>query len=116
MKDYNYYESVKEDIKEYLRNTDERDEQKLYDDMFIDDSITGNGSGSYTFSTYQAEENLCHNMDLLQEALEAFGDTNTDILQNPEACDVTIRCYLLGQLLGEALEEIKEEEEEEEKQ
>lgn len=115
MRDYNYYESVKEDIKEYLRNTDERDEQKLYDDMFIDDSITGNASGSYTFSTYQAEENLCHNMDLLQEALAEFGD-NTDILQNPEACDVTIRCYLLGQLLSEALEEIEEEEEEENEQ
>lgn len=116
MKDYNYYESVKEDIKEYLRNTDERDEQKLYDEMFIDDSVTGNGSGSYTFSTYEAEENLCHNMDLLQEALAEFGDNNTDILQNPEACDVTIRCYLLGQLLSEALEEIEEEEEEENEQ
>lgn len=116
MKTYNYYESVKEDIKEYLRNTDERDEQKLYDEMFIDDSITGNGSGSYTFSTYEAEENLCHNMDLLQEALEEFGDNNIDILQNPEACDVTIRCYLLGQLLSEALEEIEEEEEEENEQ
>lgn len=107
MEDYNYYESVKEDIMEYLRNTNERDEQKLYDEMFIDDSVTGNGSGSYTFSTYQAEKNLCHNMDLLQEALAEFGDNSTDILQNPEACDVTIRCYLLGQLLSEALEEME---------
>lgn len=115
MKTYNYYESVKEDIKEFLRNTDERDEQALYDEMFIDDSVTGNGSGSYTFNTYEAEENLCHNMDLLQEALEEFED-NTNILQNPEACDVTIRCYLLGQLLSEALEEIKEEEKEKNEQ
>ena len=112
MNTYNYYESVKEDIKEYLRNTDERDEQTLYDEMFLDDSVTGNGSGSYTFSTYQAEENLCHNMDLLQEALEEFGCGIDYLEKGAEACDVTIRCYLLGQLLGEALEEIKEEENE----
>lgn len=110
---YNYYENVKEDIRNYLKNTDERDEQTLYDDMFLDDSVTGNGSGSYTLSTYQAEENLCHNMDLLQEALEYFG-YNIDYLEKgAEACDVTIRCYLLGQLLSEVLEEIEEEENEE---
>lgn len=109
MKTYNYYESVKEDIKEYLRNTDERDEQTLYDEMFIDDSVTGNGSGSYTFNTYEAEENLCHNMDLLSEALEAFGCSTDYLEKGAEACDVTIRCYLLGQLLSEALKEIEEE-------
>lgn len=110
---YNYYESMKEDIREYLENTNERDEQELYDEMFIADSITGNGSGSYTFNTYQAEENLCHNMDLLKEALQEFG-SDIDYLESPEACDVTIRCYLLGQVLNEVLEEIKEEEEESE--
>lgn len=112
---YNYYEEVKEDVKEYLRNTDERDEQTLYDEMFIDDSVTGNGSGSYTFSTWEAEENLCHNMDLLEEAANEFGcDIGSLIKEGAESCDVTIRCYLLGQILQEVLEEMEEEEEEEE--
>ena len=71
---YNYYEEMKEDVRNYLKNTDERDYNSLYDAMFISDEITGNGSGSYTFSTYQAEENLCHNMNLLREAAEEFGD------------------------------------------
>ena len=48
---YNYYESIKEDVEEYLKGTDERNYDVLYDEMFIADSVTGNGSGSYTFNT-----------------------------------------------------------------
>ena len=98
---YDYYESIKEDILNYY--TDEqlqKDYNELYDEMFNDDSITGNASGSYTFNAYEAEENLCHNMDLLKEACEMFGsDTGETIERGPETCDVTIRCYLLGQVL-----------------
>ena len=104
---YDYFETIKEDIREYLRNTDERDFDVLYDDMFVDDSITGNASGSYTFSTWQAEENLAHNLDLLKKALQEFG-SDLNYMEKPEACDVTIRCYLLGQALQEVLEEIEE--------
>lgn len=106
---YNYYESIKEDVKEYLKETDERNYDVLYNEMFTADSVTGNGSGSYTFNTYEAEENLCHNMDLLREAIEMFGGDYSNILaQGAEACDVTIRCYLLGQVLQEVLEEEEE--------
>lgn len=104
---YNYYEEMKKDIKNYLEENYEADDiitfDEVYDDMFIDDSITGNASGSYTFSTYQAEENICHNMDLVGEAYTEFGSTPD--FENPEAIDVTIRCYLLGQVLAEVLEE-----------
>lgn len=106
---YDYFETMKEDIREYLKNTDERDFDVLYDDMFVDDSITGNASGSYTFSTWQAEENLTHNLDLLKKALEEFGGNYGEALEKgSEYCDVTIRCYLLGQALQEVLEEIEE--------
>lgn len=108
---YDYVKEMKEDIKEYLQNTDERDFDTLYDEMFIDDSITGNASGSYTFSTYEAEENICHNMDLLGEAMEEFGNEPSDMAKGAEWCDVTIRCYLLGQALQEVLEELENEEE-----
>ena len=114
---YNYFETMKEDVKEYLKGTSERDFQTLYDDMFIDDSITGNASGSYTFNTWKAEENIAHNMDLLKEDLEEFGGDYGEALEKgAEHCDVTIRCYLLGQVLQEVLEELEEEEEEEEEQ
>lgn len=124
---YNYRESVKADIEEMLDNGDfdyivhnytddewnlledadkEELEQELYDAMWICDGITGNASGSYTFSTYQAEENLCHNLDLLADACDYFG-SNTDILKNgAEACDVTIRCMLLGECLSKVLNEM----------
>ena len=108
--DYNYFEAMKEDVKEYLKETSERDFETLYDEMFVDDSITGNASGSYTFSTWQAEENIAHNMDLLKEALEEFGgDYGKALEKGAENCDVTIRCYLLGQVLQEVLNERKEE-------
>lgn len=109
---YDYIREMKEDIKEYLKETNERDFDVLYDNMFIDDSITGNASGSYTFNTYEAEENICHNQDLLKEAFEEFGvDYNEALEKGAEYCDVTIRCYLLGQVLTQVLDELESEEE-----
>jgi len=115
MEKYNYFEAVKEDVKAYIEEhditvtEDNKDElrESLYDDLFISDSVTGNASGSYTFSTWQAEENLCHNLDLLKEALEEFGD-DCNILDSAESCDVTIRCYLLGQVISSVLDELAE--------
>jgi DNA-directed RNA polymerase subunit N (RpoN/RPB10) len=120
MERYNYLESVKQDVREYIEehdivvNEDNRDEveQQLNDDCFICDSVTGNASGSYTFNTWQAEENLCHNLDLLGEALTEFCcEPNYITEKGAEACDVTIRCYLLGQAIGEVLDEMLEEDE-----
>ncbi len=70
------------------------------DKLWLKDSVTGNGSGSYTFSRFMAESYLCHNLYLLEEAWKELGlpEKGKGVL-DPEACDVTIRCYLLrGQL------------------
>lgn len=120
MGNYNYYENVKEDAKNYILEnyTKEEiaegiDESELYDRAFLEDSITGNASGSYTFSTWQAEENIAHNMDLLAEAVEEFGGSVGEAIEKgAEYCDVTIRCYMLGQVISEAIEEAEEEAEE----
>ena len=117
---YDYRECMREDVVNYIKEhevkitTDNRDEMQetLYDDMFISDSVTGNASGSYTFSSWQAEENICHNMDLLKDACDEFGCEPK--FDSAEWCDVTIRCYLLGEVLSEVLDEIKEDVEEEE--
>ena len=113
MEKYNYLEAVKSSVRDYIENeidtniyTRDELEEMLNDDMFTVDSVTGNASGSYTFSTWKAEENLCHNLDLLQEALAEFGCGVDYIEKGAEACDVTIRCYLLGQAIGEVLTEI----------
>ena len=44
--------------------------EKLYDELWIDDSVTGNASGSYTCNAYEAEEYIAHNLDLLAEAMQ----------------------------------------------
>lgn len=118
MKTYNYFEAVKEDIKNYIENEIDIKEalseagdidtlkDNLYDDLFCNDSVTGNASGSYTFNTWQAEENLCHNMDLLKEALEEFGCGIEYLEKGAEACDVTIRCYLLSSAISEVIDEL----------
>lgn len=120
MEKYDYRECVCEDIREYIREhevkvtTSNRDElqESLYYDMWVSDSVTGNASGSYTFNAWCAEENLCHNMDLLKDACDEFGcEPKYD---SAEWCDVTIRCYLLGECLSEVLDELEEDDEDEE--
>lgn len=107
MEKYDYLSAVESDVREYIENNvnfhdySDLDEMKedLNEKLFVDDSVTGNASGSYTFNTWKAEEYLCHNLDLLAEANEEFGGSS-DILSNgAEMCDVTIRCYLLGQAI-----------------
>ena len=118
MEKYNYLENVTADAKaailENLNSWDFTDREELEeianDELWVDDSVTGNASGSYTFSTWQAEENLCHNMDELEEACEEFGqDIGEAFKRGAEFCDVTIRCYLLGQAIAAALDEVEAE-------
>ena len=112
MESYNYYEAVKEDIRNALEETEERDYDNLYDQLWIDDSVTGNGSDSYYYcNAWEAEEAICHNLDLLGEALQEFC-CGPEYLKEKgsKAADVTIRCYILGSCLREVLEELEDEE------
>lgn len=116
---YNYLEAMKDDIKEVLEydyNLDDfsdRDEleETLNDDLWTNDGVTGNASGSYTFNRNQSKEYIFDNTDLLQEACKEFGCI--DELgkrfcdEDFEWMDVTIRCYLLGQAIGETLDELE---------
>lgn len=121
MEVYDYREAVREDVLDYIREEVNLDEWKgdwdgleewLNDRLWTTDSVTGNASGSYTFNAWKAEENLCHNWDLLAEALDEFGSDTNILKQGAEALDVTIRCYLLGAAIAEALDELEEELEE----
>lgn len=104
--DYDYKKELKEDRKAF--------ERRLNDDLWTNDHVTGNGSGSYTFNAWKAEEYLCHNTDLLGEALADFGCDASFFGKGPEVLDVTIRCYLLGQAISTVLDELESELQEEE--
>ena len=107
MEKYDYLSAVESDVREYIENNvnfhdySDLDEMKedLNEKLFVEDSVTGNASGSYTFNTWKAEEYLCHNLDLLAEANEEFGGSSDILSDGAEMCDVTIRCYLLGKAI-----------------
>lgn len=104
---YCYEDAVYQDVSSWIDDNGGLDELKkrndysddirgyLIDQMFNDDSVTGNGSGSYWFSTYKAQLALIGNMSLVGEADEEFGGISRDAWYNPESLDVIIRCYLL---------------------
>ena len=116
MEKYNYMTNLCEDIKDYIQHNEidiyeEYIEDTLIDRLWCEDSVTGNGSGSYTFNAWAAEENICHNLDLLAEACSEFGCDASELLsKGAEGCDVTIRCYLLSSAIAKVLNELKEEE------
>ena len=122
---YNYLEEMKEDIKEYLKNDAKLTfedllynrsdlEEKLYSDLWINDSVTGNASGSYTFNSYEAQEYVTDNIDLLIDMCQEF-DVEAETIgqkflnEEWEWMDVSIRCYLLNQAISEVLDELEEE-------
>ena len=116
---YNYLAAVTAGVLDYIKENgitvtaDNREEiaDQLHDDLWVCDSVTGNGSGSYTFNSWTAETYICHNLDLLAEAVEEFGGGMDVLKDGAEACDVAIRCYLLPQAISAALDEVEEDEE-----
>lgn len=94
MERYDYRSAVLEDVREWLKNEfdaedydiEDRDatREAIYDNLWVNDSVTGNGSGSYTFNTWKAEENLCHNLDLMEEVAQEFGIEALDLGRGAE--------------------------------
>lgn len=119
---YDYKEAMVEDIKDYINeniNLDEfesRDEleETLNDDLWVEDSVTGNGSGSYTFDSHKSYENLkgdSNAMDYIRDLVVSYGISNDTVAEkfldeDYEYWDVSIRCYLLGECIGEALDQL----------
>lgn len=132
METYDYLENVKEDVKEVLEeNYSEQLEKlkndeinadwfasKLHDDLFVDDCVTGNASGSYFCNSYKAKECVLgesnkgtNNIVYAVQAYQEFYDNFAMDLENEnwERIDVIIRCWLLYRAINEVLEEIVDE-------
>ena len=108
---YNYREELKSDIYDAIDcgSYDTIDYDVLYDLMWVDDSITGNASGSYTFNRETAKNYVMDNMEIAVEAYREFDcvDSFATALCNEdyELIDVTIRCFLLGECLRDVLDD-----------
>lgn len=116
MERYDYRTIMHEDIVNWLYENreiiDEYDNlddlsECMYDKLWIEDSVTGNASGSYFCNAWKAAEALAFNWDLLGDALDDFGQNDMNPIEKGEEwCDVNIRCYLLGEVIQEVIESI----------
>lgn len=120
---YDYFNEMVNDVKDYIETNYNLDcikeefsdadefEDRLNDELWNEDSVTGNGSGSYTFSRAQAKDYVTDNIDRLQEAIVDFGLDATDVAEHFlnedwEYFDVTIRCNTLSGAINQALDEL----------
>lgn len=123
MNKYNYLEAITNDIECWMDKDgdpfdisqfENRDEaaEFLNDELWDEDSITGNGPNGYA-SEEECEEFLCHNLNLLFDALFEFGELEESLLDNLHEhykeknlarwADCTIRCYVLYNAIENAL-------------
>lgn len=111
-----YYEDVLQAVKEaaedsytpeMLEPVDLEDYgEKLNDALYVDDSVTGNASGSFFCNAYKAEEALAGNWNLAIEALKEFGYNDINALEKgAEWVDCVVRCYVLSQCIAEYVED-----------
>lgn len=78
-----YVDDVREDTKQYILDEYDASDfeglskdkiyERLNDDLWIADSVTGNASGSYTFNTLKAKDIVLSNIEEVSEAYEEFG-------------------------------------------
>lgn len=125
MEKYNYHRALQEDVLEYIKDNfstieqleklenREEWEMELNDSLWVEDSITGNASGSYTFNRYKAREYVIGNIEILGDAFNEFCTEPKEIgerflNEDWEYFDVTIRCFLLGGAIVHALDELED--------
>lgn len=118
----NFIDEVRNDLKRFIQDRwseseiKDIDRDEVYDEAFIEDSVTGNGSGSYFFNAWKAKESIFNmDEDLLKETISEFDIDMSEHWGDWEYLDVSVRCYALGQIdIDELLDEIRKETEEKE--
>ena len=123
MSEYDYMEAVKTDVREWMEDnglfktegqyaTKEDLAEYLDDALFCEDSVTGNGSGSYTFSTPKAEEYVkADGDDYIRDMVNEGWLTKEKLADyfingDYESIDVCIRCYVLNQCIWDVINEL----------
>lgn len=107
MKKFDYQNDMVDSIKDYLAETDVRDYDTLYDELWTVDEVTHN---MCAHNEPESKDHVLENMDLLKEALQEFGTPDEEIAKrfvNEDWgwFDATIRCSVLSEALQQALAE-----------
>lgn len=113
----NFIDEVRKDLKEFIQDRwtekeiKDLDRDEVYDEAFTEDSVTGNGSGSYFFNSWKAKESIFNmDEDLLRETISEFSIDMGEHWGDWEFLDCSVRCYALGKIdIEELLKEIREE-------
>lgn len=110
-----YREQVRSDAEDAMRESFEYFDtfDECMDSLIVDDAVTGNGSGSYTFSTWKAEQNVAGIIwdEEFREMLGDWGYEGVPIDKGPEALDVIARILVLYEMecdLEQVFEQLKE--------
>ena len=117
MTKYDYQKAMYDDIMDYITENnltaEYPDPEELYEylkkELWIEDSVTGNGSGSYTFDRAEARECVLSDPETLCDALEGFcvsADTIVEkfLAEDWEYFDVTIRCWYLDSVISDVID------------
>lgn len=113
-----YIEELEEDIREVISIEFEEDELKEMSesdfrekiellDLYNRDDVTGNASGSYELNSWQAEENICHMWDEIQDMIDDRFITIDSFQYGAEGIDVALRCYFLDEALENVISEME---------
>lgn len=104
-----YFDDVKQDALEAIEDcVDYYDTyEEFIDSLWVNDSVTGNGSGSYYFNSYKAKKRVLEafNEDdaifaeySTQFGTDALADSTNDGHIDWEGFDVRLRCAALGMI------------------
>ena len=109
-----YREQVRSDAEDAMRENLEYFDtfDECMDSLIVDDAVTGNGSGSYTFSTWQAEQNVAGIIwdEDFHDMLRDVGYEGVPVDKGPEALDVIARVLVLYEMeceLEQVFEDLK---------
>ena len=118
---YSYKEVVRSDVREWIENNKEQIEgldrhdayEIIYDSCWVDDSVTGNASGSYTFSRWEARQNFFNDEDseeyidqMIEDGFTTRESVGRAVQESQwELLDVSIRCWLLCDAVSDVLDE-----------
>ena len=125
MEKYDYRRAITDDVKDWIVNDSDipeegivegRDDEMydwIYDEIFDEDSVTGNGAYYYNTED-KCSEYLSGNFDILYDAVREFGineEANVIIAHYEQKdlaryFDCTIRCHLLMECIYNAVEEL----------